>query len=257
MTTVQAVERAIARKPTRNAGDGLTSADLGAPDFERMCAQHARYVRILESLGVEVTVLDGDQKYPDGCFVEDTAVVAPDVAVLARPGAPSRRGEVEAVEPLLAAHRGIERIAAPGTVDGGDVLVLGERVLIGISTRTNEEGAGQLREILEPRGRRCIVIPAGEGLHLKSSVNALGGERLIVTQAFSRCAALDEFERIVVPAGESYAGNTLWLNERAIVPAGFPATRSLIESLGVEIIEADVSEFRKMDGGLTCLSIRL
>ena len=257
MTSIHEVTRAIARRPTRNAGDGLTSADLGAPDVERMCAQHARYVRVLESLGVEVTVIDGDEAYPDGCFVEDTAVVTPEVAVLTRPGAPSRRGEVDAIEPLLAEHRLIERIVAPGTVDGGDVLVVGERVLIGLSARTNEAGAGQLREILESRARRCIIVPAGEGLHLKSSVNALGAECLLVTQAFADCDALDGFERVVVPAGESYAGNSLWLNDRAIVPAGFPATRSLIEALGADVVEIDVGEFRKMDGGLTCLSIRL
>ena len=251
------ITRAIVRKPTRNAGAGLTSANLGAPDVERMLAQHAGYVRILESLGVEITVLDGDEAYPDGCFVEDTAIVTPEVAVVTRPGAPSRRGEVDVIEEVLAEHRPIERIVAPGTVDGGDVLVLEDCALIGISARTNEEGAAQLGEILQSRGLRCLRLDAGEGLHFKSSVNTLGGDRLIVTDGFSRCNALSGFERVVVPADESYAGNTLWLNERAIVPKGFPKTRALIEELDVETVETDVSEFRKMDGGLTCLSLRL
>ena len=251
------VEHAIVRKPTRNAGDGLTSANLGTPDVERMHAQHASYVRILESLGIRVMVLEGDDAYPDGCFVEDTAVVTTQVAVLTRPGARSRRGEVDSIEPLLAPHRALERIVAPGTVDGGDVLVTGERALIGLSARTNEAGAGQLREILTARGLHCLTISAGEGLHLKSSINILGADRLLVTREFSQCAELGDFERIVVPPDEAYAGNTLWINGRAIVPAGFPATRSLIDSIDVETIEADVSEFRKMDGGLTCLSIRI
>jgi len=248
---------AITRRPTRNAGEGLTGADLGAPEIERMRAQHASYVRIFESLGIQVTVLEGDEAYPDGCFVEDTAIVTPDVAVITRLGAPSRRGETDTIEPLLRAHRPVERIVGPGTVDGGDVLVTHARALIGLSARTNEEGAGQLGEILNARGIPCATLSAGQGLHLKSSVNTLGGDRLLVTREFSQSDALADFERVVVPADEPYAGNTLWLNERAIVPAGFPKTRALLEALDIEIIEADVSEFRKMDGGLTCLSLRL
>ncbi len=248
---------AIARLPSANAGDGLTTAGLGAPDTERMLAQHRDYVRILGSLGLQVTVLDADENFPDGCFVEDTAVVTPGVAVITRPGAPSRRGEEVAIEPLLAAHRPVARIVAPGSVDGGDVLVIGERLLIGLSGRTNEEGARQLTEIYESRGMRCITLAAGDGLHLKSSVNALGGERLLVTQEFSECPELSQFERIVVPADESFAGNSLWVNGRVLVSACFRATRELIIGLGIETIETRVSEFRKMDGGLTCLSIRL
>ncbi len=183
--------------------------------------------------------------------------MTPGVAVITRPGAPSRRGEEVAIEPLLAAHRPVARIVAPGSVDGGDILVMGERVVIGLSERTNEEGARQLTEIFEARGMRCITLAAGDGLHLKSSVNALGDDRLLVTQEFSECSELSDFERTVVPADESYAGNSLWVNGHVLVPAGFPATRELINGLGIETIETPVSEFRKMDGGLTCLSIRL
>ncbi len=248
---------AIARQPAANAGEGLTSAGLGAPDPDRMLTQHRDYVRILESLGLQVTVLDADQNFPDGCFVEDSAIVTREVAVITRLGAPSRRGEEVAIEPLLAAHRPIARIVAPGTVDGGDILMMGERVLIGLSARTNEEGARQLTDILEAGGMRCITLAAGGGLHLKSSVNGLGDDRLLVTREFSECAELSGFERVRIPADESYAGNSLWVNGQVIVPAGFPATRELIEKIGIETIETQVSEFRKMDGGLTCLSIRL
>lgn len=248
---------AVVRPPTANAGDGLTASDLGSPDIERMLAQHREYVRILRSLGIEVTVLDADDRYPDACFVEDTAVVAPEVAVVTRPGAPSRRGEEAAVEPWLAAHRTIARIEAPCTVDGGDILVMGERVLIGTSARTNEEGAAQLAGIFEAHGMHCTTLDAGDGLHLKSSINALGDYRLLVTPEFAEHPELSTFERVVIPAEEAYAGNSLWVNDHVLVPAGFPATRELIERLGTKTIEADVSEFRKMDGGLTCLSIRL
>lgn len=249
--------RAIARSPTPNAGDGLTSADLGAPDVARMLSQHQAYVQILESLGVQVTLLEGDPNFPDGCFVEDTAVVTRDVAVITRPGAPSRRGEERAIEPLLAKYRPIARIEKPGSVDGGDVVVMSDNVLIGLSERTNEEGARQLAEILESHGTRCKTLSAGDGLHLKSSVNALGDDRLLVTQAFRDCPELGAYDRVVIPADESYAGNSLWINGCVIVPADFPKTRNIIDELGMTTIESDVSEFRKMDGGLTCLSIRL
>lgn len=247
---------AIARRPAMNAGDGLTSARFGAPDPERMLAQHRDYIGILESLDLQVTVLDADENFPDGCFVEDTAVVTPEVAVITRPGAVSRRGEEAAIEPLLAAHRPIARIVAPGSVDGGDILVMGEQVLIGLSARTNEEGARQLTSILQACGMQCISLAAGDGLHLKSSINGIGDNRLLVTQEFSECAQLSGFERVVIPADESYAGNSLWVNDRVIMPAGFPATRQLMDELDIEILETQVSEFRKMDGGLTCLSIR-
>ncbi|TFH49465.1 MAG: amidinotransferase [Lysobacterales bacterium] len=248
---------AIVRLPADNAGDGLTSAGLGAPDMERMRTQHRDYLRILESMGLHVTVLEADERFPDSCFVEDTAVVTRSVAVITRPGAPSRRGEESAVEPWLAAHRPIERIAAPGTVDGGDVLITGEHVLIGLSARTNEEGAGQLADIFEATGMHCIELPTGNALHLKSSINALGDDRLLVTREFADCAELRAFERTVVPSEETYAGNSLLVNSYVVVPAGFPATRKLIDGLGIETINVDVSEFRKMDGGLTCLSIRI
>jgi dimethylargininase len=250
------VGHAIARSPGMNAGTGLTSAGLGEPDMETMFAQHRDYIDVLESLGLQITVLEADETFPDGCFVEDTAVVTPTVAVITRQGASSRRGEEAPIEPLLAEHRSIARIVSPGTVDGGDIVVSGDCVLIGLSGRTNEEGARQLARILEADGLRCITLAAGDGLHLKSSVNSLDDDRLLITQAFSDCAELKAFERIVIPAEESYAGNSLSVNGQILVPTGFPRTRELIEALEFETIETEVSEFRKMDGGLTCLSIR-
>ena len=247
---------AIVRPPTANAGDGLTTSSMGPPDPARMLAQHEKYVGILQSLDIEVITLEAEKNYPDACFVEDTAVT-PSVAVVTRPGAPARRGEEATVEPSLATHRPVARIEAPGTVDGGDVLVMGERVLIGLSERTNEEGANQLVAILEAQGMQCTTLDAGGGLHLKSSINALGDYRLLVTPEFADLPELSTFERVVIPASETYAGNSLWINDHVLVPEGFPETRDLIEKLGTKTIEADVSEFRKMDGGLTCLSIRL
>jgi len=166
---------AIVRKPGANFGKGLTTSDLGAPDFKRMTAQHDAYVRGLSALGLEVTVLAPELEFPDAHFVEDTAVVTPDIAVITNPGALARQGEEKTIEPVLAAFRPIDRIEPPGTLDGGDVLMLGSHFFIGISERTNPEGAEQLGKILERFGNTWTAVDVGKGLHLKSGVNAVGG----------------------------------------------------------------------------------
>ena len=249
--------RAIVRKPGANACQGITTATLGAADPVLMRTQHDAYVRALESFGVSITLLEADERFPDGCFVEDTAVVTPASAVLTRPGAPSRRGEEIEIEPLLAGHREVRRITAPGCVDGGDIVVTGDRVLIGLSARTNRDGAAQLARILEADGMICRTVPVAGGLHLKSHVNHMGGDRLLVSRAYAARDELAEFEHIVLPDGEEYAGNSLHIDARVLVPAGFPLTCELLERNGFSPVPLDVSEFRKMDGGLTCLSIRI
>jgi dimethylargininase len=254
---VTRVTRAVARVPGANAGEGLTTSILGAPDIPTMLQQHRAYVEAMESRGVLVTVLEADERFPDGSFVEDTAVVLPEVAVITRPGAPSRQGEEANVEDVLAGFRQVARIEAPGCMDGGDVLAVGDTVFIGLSERTNEEGAAQLSAIIGEHGLRAVPLATGDGLHLKSSINWLGENRLLVTRSFARTAELGDFERIVVPDDESYAANSLWLNDRLLVPSGFPKAADLLDGLGLDIMTLDVSEFEKMDGGLTCLSLRI
>jgi dimethylargininase len=248
--------RALTRRPADTLGRGLTTRDLGPPDPELAQVQFERYVAALEGCGLEVTVLDPLPELPDAHFVEDAAVVTPEVAVIARPGAEVRRDEAEQIAPVLAEHRELARIETPGTLDGGDVLILDDQVLIGISERTNGAGAHQLGEILGAHGYAWRAVPVDAGLHLKSGVNHVGGGVLLMDAGFAGLDALDAFERIVVPEGEDYACNTLLVNGRLLTPAGFPATYRRLEDLGREILELDVSEFRKMDGGLTCLSLR-
>jgi len=248
---------AIARKPGANAHLGLTTAHLGGPDLGRMRAQHDAYVHALTSCGVSVTVLEADEQYPDGCFVEDVAIVTPECIVITRSGAPSRRGESAAVEPLLSGHGRLERIEAPGHMDGGDVIVAGNRVLVGISKRTNREGVRQLDAILSAHGMHVRPVPVDGGLHLKSDVNYLENDCLIMTAAYASRDEIADFARIVVPAGEEYAANSLRCGDRVLVPDGFPRTRARLEQAGFPVAPLDMSEFRKMDGGLTCLSIRL
>jgi len=248
--------RAFLRTPGANVHEGLTTADLGPPDLGSMLRQHAAYRQALESSGIVTTLLDADLRYPDGCFVEDTAVIAGGLAVIARPGAPSRRGEIDDVARLMACRTEVARIEDPGTLDGGDVLVTGHDVLVGRSSRTNAAGIEQLAALLVPRGFRVRAVPGtGLGLHLKSDVTAVG-DRLLLTRACAGRSELADFAQIVVPDGEEYAANCLDLGNRVLVADGFPRTRELLEREGFEVQALDVSEFRKLDGGLSCLSLR-
>ena len=157
---------------------------------------------------------------------------------------------------MLERFRSLERIEAPGTVDGGDVLEIGDHFLIGVSDRTNEEGAAQLGLILAAHGRSWSALGVGSGLHLKSSVNALDERTLLVASEYADRRELESWEKIVVPAGEEYAANTLRVNDALLIPAGYPRTRERLEDLGRSIVEVEVSEARKMDGGLSCMSLR-
>lgn len=249
-------KQAVVRKPGANFGDGLTTSGMGAPDFKLMTAQHDAYVDALRALGLKVTVLAAEMAFPDAHFVEDAAVVTPDIAVITNPGAPARQGEEITIAPVLKDFRPIARIQAPGTLDGGDVLMVGSHFFIGISARTNPEGAGQLGRILERFGNTWQTVAVGGGLHLKSGVNHVGGGTLLLTEAFNRMDVFEGYEKLVLDPAETYAGNSLWVNDHLLVPQGFPDTLGKLEKLGLPIRQLDVSEVQKMDGGLTCLSIR-
>jgi dimethylargininase len=247
---------AILRTPGLDSGAGLTTAGLGPPDPELLLRQHEAYARALAEAGLDIVLLPAAPGFPDAYFVEDPAVVASAVAVITRPGAASRRGEEESLAPVLARFKPLARIEAPGTLEGGDVLEAGGRWFIGVSERTNEEGARQLGAILTSHGETWTAVPVPAGLHLKSSVNDLGDGRLIVTPDLEFAAAFRGFRRLVLEPEEGYAANVLRVNGRILLPAGFPAVRRKIAALGLAVRELDVSEVRKMDGGLTCMSLR-
>jgi dimethylargininase len=249
--------QAIARRPGPDFALGLTTATGEAPpDYPRFLVQHAAYLDVLRSLGLAVEVLDPLPGFPDAHFVEDVAVVTPEVAVLTRPGAPSRRGEAEPMAPVLARYRELVRIPEPGTLDGGDVLMVGRHVFVGLSDRTNPAGAKSLGAILERHGYTWSPVPVGAGLHLKSSVTWAGEDMLILAEGFRRRPEFAGYRQIVVDAAETYAANTLWINGHLLTPAGYPRLRARLEHLGLPVHELDTSEARKMDGGLTCLSLR-
>jgi len=247
---------AITRKPGENFAQGITTANLGVPSFSRTLEQHAAYVQTLRKIGLNVIELEPLPDYPDAYFVEDVAVVTPDVAIITSPGAEERKGEQEFIELVLAQYRELAHIEPPGTVDGGDVLMVGQHFFIGVSERTNPLGAAQLGETLERFGYTWMSVPVEAGLHLKSSVNWVGENNLLISAGFSGQPEFENYTQIVVDPGEEYACNTLWINGNLLTPKGFLKTRERLSTLGLPIIEMETSEIQKMDGGLTCMSLR-
>lgn len=256
-----AIATALVRPPGASFAEGLTRAGLGAPDLDRARAQHAAYAAALELAGARVVRLPPDPAHPDSTFVEDAAVIVGREAILTRPGAPSRRGEVpsirEALQPLVHA---LEAIEEPGTVDGGDVLDVGERFLIGLSERTNEEGARQLADRLASRSRRSgiVDIRGMEGLlHLKTGIAYLGSGTVVAVDALVDVARELGMEVLGVEEPESYAANCLRVNGRVLLPSGAPSLEKRLRARGFDPHVLEMSEFQKMDGGLSCLSLRI
>lgn len=252
--------RAILRRPGANYAQGLTVSGGGSPDLARSLAQHADYERALETLGLVLTVLPADEQFPDGTFVEDTAILTPKAAIVTRPGAASRLGETTTIERTLDGFfPTVLRITAPATVDGGDVCACGDHFLIGVSARTSEAGAAELGGILKDLGYRASVVDIRSSrtlLHLKTGISYLGDGRLAVAGDAPDVAALRGFERIKVETDEGYAANCVRINERVLVAAGNPRFADRLAQLGLEPLALEMSEFRKMDGGLSCLSLR-
>lgn len=260
---------AIVRTPGPSFALGLTTANLGAPDHQLALRQHELYCAALEQCGLTVTRLESDEQYPDATFVEDTAVlVQPGLAhssrrpcaILTRPGAASRAGEVECIAEVLARFfPEIYSIEEPGTLDGGDVCEADKHFFIGISERTNASGAQQLAKLLAAFGctSSFVDIRNVKGiLHLKSGIAYLGDQRLAVIDALAKREEFRGYERVHLQAGEEYAANCVRINDRVLIAAGYPLFGQALRALGYETIALEMSEFQKMDGGLSCLSLR-
>ncbi len=252
--------RAIVRPPCANFAHGLTGVDLGKPDYELALEQHESYCRALENCGLSLTRLPPDERYPDSTFVEDTAVLTPRGAVITQPGAVSRLGEIDDIEPVLRDFfTRFYAIHEEGRLDGGDICEAGDHFFIGVSRRTNEAGAAQLAEFLEAMSYRSTLIDIrslGNILHLKSGLAYLGGNRMLVIDELKKLNQLGDYELINVDNAEAYAANCLAVNDRILVAAGFPALERRLRELKYDTVALDMSEFQKMDGGLSCLSLR-
>lgn len=252
--------RALVCPPTANFAAGLTTVDLGVPDHACALQQHAAYCQALAACGLQLTALPGDTRFPDSTFVEDAAILTAQGAILTRPGAVSRSGEVDAIGGALAAYYPhLAAIEAPGTLDGGDICEAGDHFLIGISARTAAEGAAQLARWLAAQGctSECIDIRNTPGiLHLKSGIAYIGDNRMVVIDALADHPALARYEQVRVDAGEEYAANCIRVNDWLLVPAGYARLAARLRGLGYALVELEMSEFQKMDGGLSCLSLR-
>ena len=252
--------RAIVRPPAATLAAGITSSRLGPPDLTLALEQHEAYCRALAGLGLSLVRLPPDPDFPDSTFVEDAAIVTSRSAILTRPGAASRAGEVAALGGVLCKwFPELAAITAPGTVDGGDVCEAGQQFFIGVSERTNAEGATQLGEWSARHGfsSSTIDIRAMPGmLHLKTGLSWLGDRRLLAGGEIAEYEALTEWEVVRVPEGEEYAANCIRVNNALLVAEGFPETSARLSELGYSLIPVAMSEFRKMDGGLSCLSVR-
>ncbi len=238
------LERAIATRPPE------TPIHVG-----RAKEQHRTYVRALRDAGVKVRVLPADDRFPDCCFVEDCALVVERTALVTNIGIASRRGEEAAVADALENEAHLERMAAPATLDGGDCLVIGRRIYVGMFNRTNEEGVRRVREVFGPRGYTVVPVPLAGGLHLKSTCSYAGNGRILLAEKTIPAEVFCDVEILKVPEDEAYAANCVSLARKVLISDGFPATRRALEAAGLEAIALDTSEFRKADGALTCLSI--
>ena len=251
---------AIVRPPPPSFATGLTLSNEGVPDVALAMLQHRAYCQALIDCGLQLTELPADPAFPDSCFVEDPAIITARGAIATLPGAPSRAGEVESIIAALGSwYPGIPRITAPGTLDGGDVCEADGHFLIGLSSRTNEEGARQLTDILESLGYRSSIVDLRESprlLHLKTGMTYIGDGRMVLTPDVPVGEALRPYERIVVSEAERYAANCIRINARVLIAAGYPKIAGTLAGLGYDTLSVEMSEFRKMDGSLTCLSLR-
>lgn len=235
----------------------LTHLARAPIDIARAQAQHAAYERCLEQLGCELRRLPPAPELPDSVFVEDTAVVLDELAVVTRPGAPSRQPELDAVAEALRSYRPLHAIEAPATLDGGDVLVAGRRVFVGLSTRTNRAGLEQLERALAPAGYVVRAAAVTGCLHLKSAVTLVAPDVLLLNPAWIDPSGFGGFERIEVDPGEPFAGNALRLPQALLHPAEFPRTRERLERHGLRVHPVAADELAKAEGGVTCCSLLL
>lgn len=250
--------RAITRRPASSIVNGLRAEDIGTPDLEQMLADHAHYVATLKRTGAEVIELPPLEDYPDGVFVEDTALCLPQGAILMRPGAPTRMGEVDEMEPVLRqVYDDVRRIEGPGHIEGGDILVTSREVLVGRSARTDAQGVAELEAIVSDWGHslREVFTPPGV-LHFKTDCSLLDAETVLSTKRLEASGCFEGYRVINTAEGEEAAANTIRFNELVLMPAGFPRTAETLDKAGFEVVEINNSECAKLDGGMSCLSLR-
>jgi dimethylargininase len=226
-----------------------------AIDYSLAVQQHAAYCQALADCGAKVRTLAANSTLPDSTFIEDTAIVLDEVAILCSMGTPSRQAEPARIEPVLREYRPVERILPPATLEGGDVLRIGRRLLVGHSSRTNAAGIAALNIIAGRFGYRVNSIPVRGSLHLKTACTALPDDRLLVNPAWLDVALLGDFDLIHVPATEPWGANLCLAGNTVLLSAAYAQTLEIVSRLGFAVQPVDISEFAKAEGGVTCLSL--
>jgi len=249
--------QAIVRRPCPAIVNGLTTSTQGKPDYQQAMKQHLQYLKALMACGLKIHLLEADNRYPDSTFVEDTALITPEFAIITNPGAPSRKGEINDIVILIRDFfHDVQMIDSPGAIDGGDIMRIGSHYYIGLSKRTNEEGAKQMIDILGKYDLSGSMITLENVLHLKTGVSYLENNNLLAIGEFIEKNEFEALNIIPVDEDESYAANSIWVNGYVIMPSGYPKTQHVLEEIGYKILAVNTSEFRKIDGGVSCLSLR-
>ena len=250
--------RAITRRPAATIASGLRAQDIGNPVLETMLSAHRAYVAALRSTGADVIELEPLEAFPDAQFVEDTALCLPEGAILMRPGAPSRLGEVaEMAATIRACYDDVRTINGPGHIEGGDILVTGREILVGRSDRTDAAGVAELSEIAAEWGHslREVFTPAGV-LHFKTDCSLMDAETILSTSRLAASGCFEGYRVLLVPEGEEAAANAIRFNNLVLMAAGFPQTAEMLTKAGYEVVEIDNTDCAKLDGGMSCLSLR-
>ncbi len=224
-------------------------------DYDRAARQHEQYCRVLRECGAQVRTLHVNRHLPDCAFIEDTAIVLDEVAILASMGAESRRAEPAGIESELQRYRVVHRVELPATIEGGDVLRVGRTLLVGLSSRTNQAGVSALEAIVGRYGYRVVAVPVHGCLHLKTACTALQDSTLLVNPTWVDVEALRGFHLAFVPEEEPWAANVACVGTIACISVDHPRTAKAIQEMDIEVRTVDLSEFAKAEGGVTCLSI--
>jgi dimethylargininase len=251
--------RAITRQPGSSITNGLRAEDIGTPDLKQMLADHTSYVEALRETGATIVELPALEAFPDAVFVEDTALCLPEGAVLMRPGAPSRAGEVEQMASTLRTLCDeVLEIKGPGFIEGGDILTTGREILVGLSERTNLAGVEELTRLVAKWGYRVRTVTTPEGvLHFKTDCSLLNADTILSTKRLAASGCFEGYNVIHTCDGEDAAANAIRYNQFVVMPAHFPKTAARLRDAGFEVREINNTECAKLDGGMSCLSLRL
>jgi len=249
---------AICKEPSHSIVEGLRAVDTGSPDFELFKLHHRDYVAALRETGATVSVLDATEAFPDSVFVEDAALCLQEGAVVMRPGAPTRLGEAAEMAPHLESlYSEVRLIEGDGFIEGGDILTTEREILVGLSVRTNQSGVDEFTQHVNDWGYKVRVVDTpADVLHFKTDCSLLDEETILSTKRLSASGCFEGYRVIYTADGEEACANTIRFNHLVIMPAGFPKTRDSLTQAGYDVREVGNTEAAKLDGGMSCLSLR-